>query len=162
MVMAAGESTRTKVVYDCNSTAFYQHYGRDNLVINNILAFAEEGQVSSFRNQPHVGFHLIRNIIVSENSEFISMDDIIEQKIRGRFNDANNIYWDYQSGDRGIDATWFQKELGLYNAAAFINPEFIDWQNREFTLKKDSPVLELGFIPWDISKAGRKTAKVVS
>lgn len=144
------------LVYDCNSTAFYQHYGKDNLVINNILAFAEEGQVSSFRNQPHVGFHLIRNIIVSDGSEFVSMKDIIEQKIRGRFNDANNIYWDYTSGDKGTDVEWLQKEVGLYNTPTFVDPGFEDPKNRNFKLKSDSPVYELGFIPWDISKAGLK------
>lgn len=144
------------VVYDCNSTAFYQHYGRDNIVINNILAFAEEGQVSSFRDQPHVGFHLIRNIIVSEGSDFVCMDDLIARKIRGRFNDANNIYWDYKEGDRGIDTEWFVRELGVYNTATFTDPGFMDWQNRDFALRSDSPVFDLGFISWDITKAGRK------
>ncbi len=144
------------LVYDCNSTAFYQHYGRDNIVVNNILAFAEEGQVSSFRNQPHVGFHLLRNIIVSNGSEFVSMKDIIDGKIRGRFNDANNIYWDYIQGDKGIDTAWFQKELGLYNTPTFLDPQFVDWQNRDFRLLPTSSVFDLGFIPWDISLAGLK------
>lgn len=143
------------LVYDCNSTGFYQHFGRDNLVINNILAFCGEGQVSSYRNQPHVGFHLIRNIIVSNGSSFISMKDIIENKIRSRFDESNNIYWDYKNGDQGIDVEWFTKELGLFHTARFINPEFVDGEKMNFTLKEDSPVFELGFIPWDISKAGR-------
>lgn len=143
------------LVYDCNSTGFYQHFGRDNLVINNILAFCGEGQVSSYRNQPHVGFHLIRNIIVSNGSKFISMQDIIDQKIRSRFDESNNIYWDYQNGDQGIDVEWFTRELGLFHTATFTDPQFVDCQNRDFTLKENSPVFELGFIPWDISKAGR-------
>lgn len=29
-----------------------------------------------------------------------------------------------------------------------------DWQNRDFTLKDNSPVLELGYISWNISQTG--------
>lgn len=83
------------------------------------------------------------------------MQDIIDEKIRGRFDESNNIYWDYKSKDQGIDREWFTKELGLFNTATFMDPEFVDWEGENFTLKEDSPVFELGFIPWDIESAGR-------
>ncbi len=142
------------LVYDCNSTAFYQHYGRDNLIINNILAFSGEAQVSSYRQEPHTGFHLLRNIIVSEDRDFIRLWDLEDQKAKSRMTEANNIYWDYVDGDRGIDTEYYSEKLGLFHNATFTDPLFADWENRNFELRSNSPALKLGFIPWDTSCAG--------
>lgn len=142
------------LVYDCNSTAFYHHYGRDNLIINNILAFCGEAQVSSYRHEPHTGFHLLRNIIVSDNRDFIRLWDLEEHKARSRMTEANNIYWDYTKGDRGIDTDYYTQALCLFHNATFQDPMFRDWMNRDFTLSKDSAVFTFGFIPWDYSTAG--------
>ena len=140
------------LVYDCNSTAFYQHYGRDNLVINNIFALCGEGQISSYRDESHTGFHLIRNIVVSENRDFIQGVEHLTN--RSRMMEANNIYWDYVNGDRGIDTEYYSEKLGLFHNATFTDPLFVDWENRDFALKNNSPVIKLGFIPWDTSCAG--------
>lgn len=142
------------LVYNCNSTAFYQHFGRDNLIINNILAFSGEAQVSSYRQEAHTGFHLLRNIIVSEDQDFIRLWDLEEHKARSRMTEANNIYWDYVKGDRGIDTEYYAQTLCLFHNASFLDPLFRDWKKRDFTLRKDSPVFALGFIPWDSSTAG--------
>lgn len=140
------------LVYDCNSTAFYQHYGQDNLVINNIFALCGEGQISSYRDESHTGFHLIRNIIVSENRDFIK--DVEHLNNRSRMTEANNIYWDYVKGDRGIDTNYYTEKLGLFHNATFEDPRFVNWEDRNFTLQDHSPVFNLGFISWDISQAG--------
>ena len=50
--MAEGSSNvlvTKNLMYRCNTTAFYQHYGRDNLVINNLLAFGDEANTSTYR-----------------------------------------------------------------------------------------------------------------
>ena len=142
------------LVYDCNSTAFYQHYGRDNLIINNILAFSGEAQVSSYRHETHTGFHLLRNIIVSEDRDFIRLWDLEIHKAKSRMTEANNIYWDYANGDRNIDTDFYTKTLCLFHNATFKDPLFKDWKNRDFRLKDESEVFALGFIPWDYTKAG--------
>ena len=140
------------LVYDCNSTAFYQNYGRDNLVINNILALCGEGQVSSYQDEEHTGFHLIRNIIVSENSDFICYAEYLNTK--SRMMAANNIYWDYTQGDRGIGSMNYTDGSRLFHNATFADPLFVNWEDRDFKLRNSSPAINLGFIPWDISQVG--------
>lgn len=142
------------LVYDCNSTAFYQHYGRDNLIINNILAFSGEAQISSYRHESHTGFHILRNIIVSEDRDFIRLWDLEDHKAKSRMTEANNIYWDYSKGNRNIDTDYYTKTLCLFHNATFQDPLFMDWKNRDFRLREESCAFELGFIPWDISQAG--------
>lgn len=140
------------LVYDCNSTAFYQHYGRDNLVINNIFALCGEGQISSYRDEVHTGFHILRNIIVSENQDFIK--DVEQLNNRSRMTEANNLYWDYIRGDRDIDINYYTEKLGLFHNATFADPGFVNWEERNFVLQDHSPAFNLGFISWDISQAG--------
>lgn len=139
------------LVYDCSSTSFYQHYGQDNVVMNNIFAFSEQGGISLAKAESHVGFHLIKNIIVTDGSGFI-----VGMKGKNLFTDTGNFYWDYTSGDQGINAEKYSKEYGLYNMATFTDPRFADAGNRDFTLRDFSPALEKGFVKWDISKAGRR------
>ena len=142
------------LIYRCNSTNFYQHYGRDNLIINNIMAFGDEASASAFRVQPHVGYHLIRNIMVTRDRPFISLKDL---ERLGQILDANNICWDYEKKDRGIDREQMSRDWALYNNAVFVDPQFEDPDHDDFRLKPTSPALALGFVPWDLTKAGAIT-----
>ena len=51
------------IVYDCKSAGFHQHYGRENMVRNNIFAFNHEFQLMRTRAEPHISFTMERNIV---------------------------------------------------------------------------------------------------
>ena len=59
----------------------------------------------------------------------------------------NNVYW-YPGGE---DFLKEQKAQGIEEKTVFADPLFVDAKNGDFRLKKKSPALKLGFIPFDVS-----------
>ena len=147
------------LVYDCSSQAFHQHYGRDNMIRNNILAFGGEGVFRITRNEDHNSLFLENNILVSDDRVMYW-----ETTSPDWFKDNNNLYWDY--GNKAVYSGWSTKlgdrkdivnmvGRGYYNNAVFADPIFKDAENRDFTLAENSPALETGFKPFEY-KAGTK------
>ena len=143
------------LVYDCSSQTFHQHYGKDNMIRNNIFAFGGEGQFRITRHEEHNSLFLYNNILVGDDTPMywntISMD---------WFEDNNNLYWDYNTFGKtvfsGNSASVFGSEnilgmygRGYYNNAILADPLFKDVQNRDFTLAENSPAFDGGFEPWE-------------
>lgn len=141
------------LVYDCSSQTFHQHYGRDNVVRNNIFAFGGEGAFRISKNEEHNSLFLKNNILVADDSVMywntISKDWFV---------DDSNLYWDY--GNRSVYSGSSTKlgdrhnivdmvDRGYYNNAVFADPIFKDAENRDFTLAENSPALDIGFEPWN-------------
>ena len=145
------------LVYDCSSQTFHQHYGRDNMIRNNIFAFGGEGILRITRNEEHNSLFLENNILVSDDRVMYW-----ETTAKDWFKDNNNLYWDYgnKAVYSGSSTKLFERESivdvvgkGYYNNAVFADPIFKDAENRDFTLAENSPALETGFKPFEY-KAG--------
>ena len=145
------------LVYDCSSQTFHQHYGRDNLIRNNIFAFGEDGLFRITRNEEHNSLFLENNIFVSDDRVMYSCTTDLDW-----FVDNNNLYWDYSHRTvySGYSMNLFDRKgivdmvgRGYYNNAVFENPIFRDAENRDFTLAENSPALKTGFKPFEY-KAG--------
>ncbi len=149
------------LVYDCSSETFHQHYGKDNIVRNNIFAFGGEGAFLVTRHEEHNSLTLTNNILVVDDA-LIHPFDVEEDW----FVDDSNLYWDYSNGGNVYSGTSMsfgdRKTMvtmtarGYYNNAVFKNPLFRDAENRDFTLALNSPALETGFEAWEYD-AGTKT-----
>jgi len=144
------------LVYDCGSQSFHQHYGRENLVRNNIFAFSGEGQVRVSRKEDHTSILLEGNIIVSDGQP------IYTNVRKDKFADDGNLYYDYAdpgrlfSGDDLDMGILRMKRMGYYKNALVADPLFKDVAARDFTLAVNSPAIEkLGFEVWDYGMAGR-------
>lgn len=143
------------LVYDCSSQTFHQHYGKDNMIRNNIFAFGGEGQFRITRNEDHNSLYLYNNILVGDDTPMywntISLD---------WFKDDNNLYWDYNTYGKtvysGNSTNIFDSEnilgmygRGYYNNAILADPLFKDAEKRDFTLAENSPAFDGGFEPWE-------------
>jgi hypothetical protein len=138
------------VVHDTKTGGFHQHYGRENRVFNNIFAFAREGQVIRSREEEHVSFYFMRNIVVFDQGPLLGSTWSNENFVM----DAN-CYWN-AAGDvdfKGATlAEWQARGHDMHSVVA--DPKFADPASRDFRLQADSPALTLGFKPIDLTRVG--------
>ena len=150
------------VVYDAESGAFHQHYGRENVVRNNIFALGREGQVVLSKGElGQVAFTFERNIVVSNGSPiFVGgyAEDFTSRNIASDY----NVFWDLSgsltvcveraTGRRYSLREW--RDLGYDTHTLIADPKFKDICSRDISLEEDSPALSLGFKPIDLSSVG--------
>jgi hypothetical protein len=142
---------QNNLVYNTRTGSFHQHYGRDNWVVNNILAYSAGPQVVRSREEDHTSFLFERNIVLFDNGNLLG-----STWKNGNWIMDKNVYWDtsgapYEFAGRGFDA-W--RAEGHDGHSVVADPGFTDPARRDFTLRRDSPALAIGFQPFDYSKAG--------
>ena len=150
---SSGMLVENNLVYDCSSQTFHQHYGKDNIIRNNIFAFGEEGAFRITRNEEHNSLTLSNNILVTDNATMYALTTE-----KDWFVDDSNLYWDYKHGGNvysGDSMGFFERKSlvimklrGYYNNAVLENPLFKDAENRDFTLAENSPAIKAGFKPF--------------
>lgn len=157
------------ISYDANCCPFNQHYGRENIVRNNIFAFGGEAVLSLGKSQGVPAFTLERNIFLTDGAPLFDHGYAhkFSQSPDALISDLN-LFWDLQGtpvmvkertridGERhdGIFDFSDWQELGLDRHSVVADPKFCDPANRDFTLAADSPALALGFRPIDTSTVG--------
>ena len=138
--------------YNTSSQGFHQHYGRENIVRNNIFALGNEGMVRRTRLEEHVSFTFEKNIIYAD-SQPIHFGDRLEE---GQVIIDANLYWD-AGGTVKLHKSlsneeW--KDLGNDLNSVVADPGLADPAHGDFTMPEDSPAFALGFKPIDMSDVG--------
>ena len=140
------------VVYRTKDGCFHQHYGRDNIVRNNILAFsATRGQIIRSREEEHRSFTFERNIIYCQPAP----------PLGGNWDNGNyaldhNVYWATGEQPKFPGELTFKQwqEKGQDTHSVIADPKCVDPANYDFRLQDDSPALKLGFQPIDLTTVG--------
>ena len=170
------------ICYDTDSQPFSQHFGRENIVRNNIFALGKEGQVRLSRihgapgcfrpdlERGRKGFTFERNIVVTDGKPlFVGTGGAPLE--RCNFVSDLNLLWDVSEkdltsanserrpqGDTTLITRSFTldewRELGQDRHSIIADPRFKDLKGRDFTLSADSPAYEIGFQPIDTSDIG--------
>ncbi|MEY4446145.1 MAG: hypothetical protein RL444_1258 [Verrucomicrobiota bacterium] len=152
---SSGITMEGNVTYDTTDGGFHQHYGKENIIRNNVFAFSEEYQVKRSRAEDHLSFTFEKNIIVFDRGELLGSN---WTGTTANFLNKDNVYWD-SSGrpvtftDKKLPLTEWQKkgqDLGSFVA----DPLFVDAARRDFRLKPGSPALALGIKSIDVSEMG--------
>ncbi|MBD8490080.1 right-handed parallel beta-helix repeat-containing protein [Echinicola sp. CAU 1574] len=79
---------KNNIVYNCFA-GFHQHYGKENIVENNIFALNKKYQLKITRIEPHNSLTFKSNIIYSNGVDFFE-GNWSKAKIKS----DNNLYWD--------------------------------------------------------------------
>jgi parallel beta-helix repeat protein len=148
---SSGILIENNTVYRTKTGGFHQHYGRENIVRNNIFAFAKLGQVIRTRMEEHVSFTFERNIVYWDEGPLLGgnwKDD--------KYRMDNNLYWQAKGAPFDFAgfpfADWQKRGQDVHSIIA--DPLFVDPYNGNFSLKPDSPAFKLGFKPIDTSTVG--------
>jgi hypothetical protein len=150
------------LVYRTKCGNFHQHYGKENVIRNNIFAFSVEQQIQRTRTEPHKSFTFERNIVYWDNDSPLLGSNWKDNN----FTMDNNVYW--QSAGKpvlfpgGLTLAQWRQQRGQDEHSLVADPLFVDPQKDDFRLKPDSPAAKVGFQPWDYAKAGRTTPPILT
>lgn len=139
------------LVYNTKTGAFHQHYGKENIIRNNIFAYSRLQQIQATRVEEHASFTLERNLVIFDEGVLLRGP---WQKLHTVM--RNNCYWQEGGADFTVDGLSFAdwQNAGHDEGSIIADPKFADPKKLDFTLPKDSPVHALGFQAFDPSQAG--------
>lgn len=149
---STGVVAERNLVYRTTDGGFHQHYGKDNVVRDNVFAFGRDAQVRRSKIEPHRSFTFTRNVVYYDRGELLD----------GRWTKMNaildrNIYWK-ENGEVTFNgkslAAW--RERGQGQRSRIVRPMFVNPSQGDFRVKGGSPVREMGITLGDWDRAGRR------
>ena len=151
---STGILIENNLVYRTKSSCFHQHYGKENVLRNNLFALSRDAQLERSRQEPHQSFTFERNIVYWTTGELLAgnwKDD--------HFTFDRNLYWNASGkpvtfAGATLDA-W--RERGHDEHSLVADPLLVDPAHDNFALRENSPALSLGFKPIDTSTVGPRT-----
>ena len=139
------------LVYRTKTGGFHQHYGRDNLIRNNIFALGREMQVTRSREEEHRSFGFERNIVYWTGGELLA-----GTWKNGNFFFDHNLYFDASGRPMTFAGAsleeWRARGMDAHSLVA--DPRFSAPADDDFTLAPDCPAFSLGFQRIDLSDVG--------
>ena len=149
---SSGIVIENNVVYRTQDGGFHQHYGRENVVRNNIFALGENAQLRRSKKETHLSFTFEHNIVYWKEGKLVDgpWDD-------NQFRMDYNLYFQAKGqpllfGKESWEE-WQKRGQDLHSLVA--DPLFADPDGGDFTLKPGSPAAKIGFQTIDLSQVGR-------
>jgi len=157
------------LAYRCRHACFDQHFGKDNIIRNNIFAFGDASVVMLAKAEEHTGFILKNNILLSDGTPIYAGGYEYFVEMTGAFEADSNLVW--STAGKVIAAqnrfpsrlyepdepvmSWEEwLKLGRDQNSIIADPGFADPENGDFTLPDDSPAFKIGFKPFPLDQAG--------
>lgn len=144
------------LVYGCKSGGFHQHYGKDNVIKNNIFAYGITQQIQFTRPEEHRSFSFTNNIVYGDNGKLLG---------GGAWKDAltdmdRNCFFDTSAPDMGSDETAFygmsfgewKKKHDAHSVIA--DPGFADPAEGDFSMRSNKVARRIGFKPFGFDEFG--------
>ena len=130
------------VVFRTKSAGFHQHYGRENIVRDNIFALGREAQLMRTRAEEHLSFTLQHNLIYWNEGALLGSN---WSGVNYRLD--NNLYW--KVGGQRFDFAgetfeqWRARGQDAHSVIA--DPQFRNPKGGDFRLLPGSPARSLAF-----------------
>ena len=139
------------LVYACKNSGFHQHYGKENIIRNNIFALNIRAQLQATRIEEHRSISFTNNIIYFDKGSLLNSN-------WHKFNlfSDYNCYWDKRTKDiRFADKSFSEwKKSGKDTHSIVADPLFVNPAAFDFHFKNKSVIKKIKFVPFDYSRAG--------
>ena len=156
---STGLLIESNIVYQTSWGGLHVHYGRDNLVRNNIFAFGRSAQIHLGRSKgagdganwlavTNSSMRFERNIVLYNSGDLYKRNSELEADYNLYWNTAGPVVF---QGGQDL-AQWQARGRDVHGAVA--DPRFQDAASGDFRLPPDSPALPLGFKPIDAGTIG--------
>ncbi len=144
------------ITYKTKSAGFHQHYGKENIIRNNIFTYGREYQVMRTRAEDHLSFSFTHNIVYWEEGELLGSNWSGDH-----YQFDYNLYWNPTKKDFKF-AQWSWPEWqarGQDRNSKIADPLFVNIEKMNFNLSPKSPAFDLGFKKIDMSPIGPRSSK---
>lgn len=147
------------LVHHTKTGGFFQHYGKENYVRNNIFAFATQFQLQGTDREMDASFYFERNIVYWDNDRPLLGGCLsASPPCKINFKSDHNLYWNSTGkppvfpGNLSFDQWQTTSDQDRHSLVA--DPLFADAERDNFELKPNSPAFNIGFRSFDAMKAG--------
>ncbi len=137
------------LVYGCKCALFHQHYGKDNIIRNNIFAWGMENQLQFTKEEKHRSFTFAHNIVIKEKGNMLDGKWDV-----GKVDYDRNCYWSLEENDTTFVKKTFNEWKKTGKTDIFADPQFTDPLNGDFSFKSNKIIHKIGFKPFNIHTAG--------
>jgi hypothetical protein len=149
---STGILLENNLVYRTTSGGYHEHYGKENIVRNNIFAFARDQQLQFSKPEDHLSFHFTGNIVLWDKGPLWTGGS----QGRGQYECDRNLYWQTSGGDITCFGQKFPdwQKAGRDENTLIADPDFVDPASGDFHFRDPSTAAKIGFKPFDFTKAG--------
>jgi hypothetical protein len=154
---------KNNLVYHTKTGGFHQHYGENNIIRNNIIAFNEKFQAQFTRVEKHHSFDFKNNILVSDKGYFLqgpwqAGNIAIDSNCYWNINTANGKFIQSNSSvnkeKNYLTFSEWQQTSKKDIHSIMEDPGFVNAKEYNFKFKNRSAINKIGFKPFDIDAAG--------
>jgi len=155
--------------YRSSSSVFHQHWGRENIVRNNVFAFGGEAVIALCKTTPYKAATFTRNLLIASGTPIYSGGYGLDVADGKAFESDLNLIWDISDSTgspvivaanprehewTGLMAWEAWLKTGRDRHSVRADPLLTAPLVNKVQLSADSPALALGFVPFDLSDAG--------
>lgn len=150
-----GIRMENNLVYCCKNAGFHQHYGKENIIRNNIFALNKLSQLQLTKVEGHLSFSFVNNIVYFEEG-LLYMDMIKDAWLNAQTVIDYNCFWDVRAKKPDFHDMSFSewRKLGKDKHSIIADPAFVNPKSFDFRLQNTRVANQIGFKPFDYSKAG--------
>jgi hypothetical protein len=143
------------LVYACKNSGFHQHYGKDNIIRNNIFAFNTLSQLQLTRPEEHLSFNFTNNIIYYDRGTLFQSNGS-DSWLKAQVNIDYNCYWNTKTATPDFHKLTFAewKKMGRDIHSVIADPLFVNPEKQDFRFRNPSVIKKIKFKPFDYSQAG--------